>query len=167
MGAESRYFRTSSAPTRISSQTHVGAAGPHGWNAQQGFYVYRNRRLLVPGDWLGLNLQKEEHYKLTCFQVDLPNDLDSEWQIDVKKHPAARQVVRSVREQHSSRGLVRCGRCGRKMQVAYSAVGSRVGRYACHQAHRLHGTDHAWQSLGGIRLDERVAEAVLSALIVS
>jgi len=61
-------------------------------------------------------------------------------------------------------GLVRCGRCGRKMQVAYSGVASRVRRYACHQAHRLHGTDHACQSLGGIRLDERVAEAVLSAL---
>ena len=30
------------------------ASGPRGWNAHQGFYVYRNKRLLVAGDWLGL-----------------------------------------------------------------------------------------------------------------
>ena len=28
--------------------------GPAGWTAQQGFYVYRNERLLVAGGWLGL-----------------------------------------------------------------------------------------------------------------
>ena len=30
------------------------AGGPGGWNARQGFYVYRAKRLLVPGSWLGL-----------------------------------------------------------------------------------------------------------------
>ena len=30
------------------------AAGPKGWNAHQGFYVYRNKRLIIDGDWLGL-----------------------------------------------------------------------------------------------------------------
>ncbi|WP_413856039.1 ATP-binding protein [Candidatus Aalborgicola defluviihabitans] len=29
-------------------------SGPAGWTAQQGFYVYRNERLLVAGGWLGL-----------------------------------------------------------------------------------------------------------------
>ena len=64
------------------------AAGPAGWNAQQGFYIYRNRRLLVPGDWLRLGFQKEEHCKLARIQVDLPNSLDGEWHIDVKKSTA-------------------------------------------------------------------------------
>lgn len=67
---------------------HQRAAGPNGWNAQQGFYVYRNERLLVGGDWLGLGFQKEEHYKLARIQVDLPNSMDGEWQIDVKKSRA-------------------------------------------------------------------------------
>jgi hypothetical protein len=36
---------------------------------------------------LGL-FRKEEHYKLVRIQVDLPNNLDSEWQIDIKKSRA-------------------------------------------------------------------------------
>lgn len=71
--------------SKISSDMHINAAGPRGWNAQQGFYVYRNDRLLVDGDWLGLGFQKEEHYKLARISIDIPNSLDSEWKIDVKK----------------------------------------------------------------------------------
>lgn len=61
--------------------------GPKGWNEQQGFYIYRNERLLLAGDWLGL-FRKEEHYKLARIQIDLPNNLDAEWQIDIKKSVA-------------------------------------------------------------------------------
>lgn len=60
------------------------AEGPRGWNEQQGFYIYRNERLLLAGDWLSL-FRKEEHYKLARIQIDLPNNLDAEWQIDIKK----------------------------------------------------------------------------------
>jgi hypothetical protein len=58
------------------------------WNSLQGFYVYRNRRLLVAGDWLGLGFSKEEHFRLARIQIDLPNDIDESWQIDVKKSTA-------------------------------------------------------------------------------
>lgn len=74
--------------SKIPAETHRKASGPGGWNAQQGFYIYRNERLLVGGEWLGLGFQKEEHYKLARIQVDLPNSMDSEWQIDVKKSRA-------------------------------------------------------------------------------
>jgi len=81
------------------------AAGPHGWNAHQGFYVYRGDRLLVSGSWLGLRegvtkWRSEEHYKLARVRVDITNDMDSDWQIDVKKSLAtppqnvARALVR-------------------------------------------------------------------------
>src|SRR6185437_544297 len=60
------------------------AEGPKGWNAQQGFYIYRNERMLVGGDWLGM-FRKEEHYKLARIMIDIPNTLDVEWQIDIKK----------------------------------------------------------------------------------
>lgn len=77
---------------RLGPDLHRDAAGPAGWNAQQGFYVYRNERLLVAGDWLGLGQgkpwTKEEHYKLARIQLDLPNTMDQEWQIDVKKSVA-------------------------------------------------------------------------------
>jgi Histidine kinase-, DNA gyrase B-, and HSP90-like ATPase len=74
--------------SKILPAVHRQTAGPSGWNAQQGFYIYRNRRLLVPGDWLRLGFQKEEHCKLARIQVDLPNSLDGEWNIDVKKSTA-------------------------------------------------------------------------------
>ena len=74
--------------SRLSGEKHRAAAGPAGWNAQQGFYVYRNRRLLLPGDWLGLGFLKEEHYKLARIRVDLPNSSDHEWDIDVRKSRA-------------------------------------------------------------------------------
>ncbi|MCA1700668.1 MAG: recombinase zinc beta ribbon domain-containing protein, partial [Actinobacteria bacterium] len=61
-------------------------------------------------------------------------------------------------------GIVRCGQCGRRMQVAYSGNDGRVPRYACVRAHHLHGTDHACQSLGGQRLEKAIAAAFLDAI---
>ncbi|MCA1677504.1 MAG: recombinase family protein, partial [Actinobacteria bacterium] len=61
-------------------------------------------------------------------------------------------------------GIVRCGQCGRRMQVAYSGNNGRVPRYACVRAHHLHGTDHACQSLGGLRLEKAIASAFLDAV---
>lgn len=96
--------------SRITPEAHAAAAGPKGWNAHQGFYVYRNRRLLVAGDWLGLGMQKEEHFKLARIRVDLSNSADLLWQIDVKKsraHPPATlrkdllRVARTARKQAS------------------------------------------------------------------
>lgn len=74
--------------SKITPDTHSKAAGPRGWNAQQGFYIYRNERLLVAGDWLNLGFQKEEHNKLARILVDIPNSMDSLWEIDVKKSRA-------------------------------------------------------------------------------
>lgn len=74
--------------TKLKKTEHVDAGKPNGWNAMQGFYVYRNDRLLVAGDWLGLPFTKEEHYKLARIQVDLPNSMDQEWHLDVRKSRA-------------------------------------------------------------------------------
>lgn len=96
--------------SKISAETHRAAAGPRGWTAQQGFYVYRNKRLLAAGDWLGLGYQKEEHYKLARILLDIPNSMDAEWEIDVKKSravppPAIRRDLRrlaNVTRKHAS-----------------------------------------------------------------
>ncbi|MCZ7385823.1 MAG: ATP-binding protein [Candidatus Methanoperedens sp.] len=71
--------------SKIDDETHNYAAGPKGWNAQQGFYVYRKERLIVAGSWLGLGFKKEEHYKLARIQIDIPNSMDIQWEIDVRK----------------------------------------------------------------------------------
>ena len=61
-------------------------------------------------------------------------------------------------------GLLRCGRCGRRMQVAYSGNNGRVPRYACVRAHHFHGAQEACQSLGGLRLEKAVVGAFLDAI---
>lgn len=66
--------------------------GPAGWTAQQGFYVYRNERLLVAGGWLGLGnaraWNREEAHRLARIRIDIPNTADADWKIDVKKSTA-------------------------------------------------------------------------------
>jgi hypothetical protein len=78
--------------SKISEEAYKKAEGVKGWNEQQGFYVYRNERLLLAGDWLGL-FRKEEHYKLARIQIELPNTLDESWQIDIKKSLARPPLV--------------------------------------------------------------------------
>lgn len=73
--------------SRVSEYAYKAGEGMNGYPAQQGFYVYRGKRLLLAGDWLGI-FRKEEHYKLVRIQIDLPNTLDTNWQIDIKKSKA-------------------------------------------------------------------------------
>jgi excisionase family DNA binding protein len=61
-------------------------------------------------------------------------------------------------------GLLRCGRCGRKMLITYTGVGRNVSRYACFQARRRQATERECQALGGLRLEEHVVDAFLAAL---
>lgn len=71
--------------SKLSAEQYNYGKGPKdSWTAHQGFYVYRNKRLLVAGDWLDF-FKKEVHYDLCRIQVDLPNDFDDAWQIDIKK----------------------------------------------------------------------------------
>jgi hypothetical protein len=54
---------------------------------EQGFYVYRNRRLIVWGSWFGMR-PTEELSKYARIKVDIPNTLDDVWQIDIRKQRA-------------------------------------------------------------------------------
>lgn len=77
---------------RLDEKTWQSAAGPDGWTSQQGFYVYRNDRMLVAGSWLGLgrgrSWTKEEAFRLARIRVDLPNSADADWNIDIRKSTA-------------------------------------------------------------------------------
>lgn len=57
------------------------------WYKMQGFYIYRQNRLLLHGDWLGL-FSKNEQYKNARILIDIPNRLDHDWKIDIKKATA-------------------------------------------------------------------------------
>lgn len=82
---------------RLTTAEHTQAGGPDGWTAQQGFYVYRNERLLVAGNWLGLGTgkpwTKEEVHRLARIRLDLPNTADADWKIDIRKATARPPVT--------------------------------------------------------------------------
>ena len=75
-----------------NDKDYAAAGGPGGWGARQGFYVYRGKRLLVAGSWLGLGgvrtWTRDEASRLARIQVDLPTGLDRDWRIDVRKSQA-------------------------------------------------------------------------------
>ena len=60
-------------------------------------------------------------------------------------------------------GLLRCGHCGRKIQVTYCGAGQRVVRYACRSGHVNLGKEQCI-SFGGLRVDEAIGGEVVRAL---
>ena len=60
-------------------------------------------------------------------------------------------------------GLLRCGRCGRKLYVAYSGTTGRVPRYICHGG-RINRGSSSCLTVGGLRVDRAVEAAVLDAI---
>lgn len=104
----------------LTEEQHERLGGPNGWNAHQGFAIYRLDRLIVPGGWLGF-FRPEEHCKLARISVDLPNDLDEVWGLNVMKS--------SVRPPSTLKGdLERIAAAARKSAMA---------------AYRFHGAKEA------------------------
>ncbi len=77
---------------KLSPKEYADAAGPEGWTAHQGFYVYRNQRLIVAGSWLNLGTgrawTKEEAHRLARIRLDIPNTADADWKLDIRKSTA-------------------------------------------------------------------------------
>jgi hypothetical protein len=82
-------------PDTLPNKVRDEAAGPLGWEAHQGFFIYRNKRLLVPGSWLNLAKVTPAHNRVRI-QLDLTTAADTSWQVDVLKSKAS--APRPVRE---------------------------------------------------------------------
>ena len=167
------HFATSSTPVDISRppsglveiegfvlphKDHLGngyeaAGGLEGWTAQQGFYVYRNRRMLVAGSWLGLGSPRawtmEEPYKLARLRLEFSNSADQEWDIDVKKSvarpprwikPRLTELAQTVRD-NARQVFAHRGSYGRRPAVAELApawIAGQSGRATTYRINRAH-----------------------------
>ncbi len=81
--------------SNLSAEEIAELGGTEGLRKSQGFYVYRNKRLLVWGTWFRM-MRQGELSKLARIQVDIPNDLDSLWTLDIKKSTAVPpEVIRN------------------------------------------------------------------------
>ena len=93
--------------------------GPEGHLKSQGFYVYRGRRLIIQGGWLGLARQSELT-KLCRVRIDIPNTMDAAWKIDVKKAsaqlpPVVRDRLKHIAERFSETSTRTYRRRGQKL----------------------------------------------------
>ena len=73
--------------SNLSEEEKEHLKGIKGWSGHQGFYIYRNNRLIINGDWLG-TYTKDDHYKLARIRIEIDNTSDFEWEIDIKKSKA-------------------------------------------------------------------------------
>ena len=104
---------------KVSADDWKRHAGPEGYVSNQGFYLYRNRRLIVHGTWFRLARQLELT-KLARVGIDIPNTLDADWKIDVRK--ASAQPPAPVRER--LRRIVE--RIGVPSRRTYAGRGARL-----------------------------------------
>lgn len=72
---------------KMSRQEYERYATAEGYTKSQGFYLYREGRLLIYGTWWGLHKVSDAH-RLVRIRIDVSNDQDDLWQIDIKKSMA-------------------------------------------------------------------------------
>lgn len=136
--------------SKLTQQQADDGHGASGWNHQQGFYLYRSRRLLVEGDWLGLGFAKDEHTKLARIAVEFPAALDQDWQVDVKKSsartpgplvPDLKRIAKAARaraeEVYRFRGKLTATRNSQPFVLAWEQYTDRNGdlRYKINRIH--------------------------------
>jgi len=70
--------------SKLTQQEYNLYATEDGYIKSQGFYLYRRNRILIYGTWWGLHKALDAH-KLVRIKIDIENDTDSYWGIDIKK----------------------------------------------------------------------------------
>jgi hypothetical protein len=107
--------------SKLSEIEHEKLGGNEGFLRNQGFYVYRNDRLIVHGTWFRL-AKFGEMSQLIRIGVDIPNSMDEIWKITVDKSDAQLPTLLRNRLRQIVDGLK-----GRSSRV-YRSKGGRIDR---------------------------------------
>tara|TARA_R100000789_G_C3022885_1_gene153887 strand:- start:3482 stop:4954 length:1473 start_codon:yes stop_codon:yes gene_type:complete len=70
--------------SKCSREEFERHAGADGYTKNQGFYVYRNKRLIEHGTWFRLAPMSDAN-RLARVLIDIGNESDHLWKVDVKK----------------------------------------------------------------------------------
>jgi hypothetical protein len=117
------------------------AAGPAGWNQQQGFYVYRNGRMIQSGGWSRIR-KVDEHTKLARVAIYFPSQLDEAFKINVAKMSV--QMPASIRDELDSiaKRLTKAARKAYdRKERALRRLGGRVAHFAPDAKSRGHDAE--------------------------
>ena len=86
LGGKRMYIQAFTLPhhNKVGNEEWERYARREGYTKNQGFYLYRGKRLIIHGTWFGI-IRQTELTKLARVRIDIPNGMDAEWKIDVKK----------------------------------------------------------------------------------
>ncbi|WP_460989182.1 ATP-binding protein [Sphingobium sp. TomTYG45] len=166
---------------RMSSAEFGKAEGPSGWQAHEGFFVYRGERLLVAGGWLGLGpgrgWAQNGIHRLARIRLDLPTSGDLDWKVDIRKSIAvpppslrkrlqalAENVRRDAREIFAQRAGAGTRRQREQLVRAWAPV--HTSRGVSYRVDRAHpSVRHALDAVGNKRQIVEEMLAVIEATV--
>jgi hypothetical protein len=106
--------------SKTSQQEWDANATIDGYIKSQGFYLYRANRLLIHGTWWGLHKATDAH-KLVRIKIDISNDQDKYWGIDIKKSvahpiPELRKDLKRIISEVTKEGIRPFTKRGRRLK---------------------------------------------------
>lgn len=133
--------------SKLKASQYDRLGGEEGFLRNQGFYVYRNHRLIISGTWFRL-VRHGELSQLVRVRIDIPNALDHIWKITIDKSDAQLPAVLRARLRQIVEGLRRRSarvfrsRGGRLDRAHTTSVWSRYARsgeihYAINREHPI------------------------------
>lgn len=106
--------------SKLSEQEYDRLQGSEGIVRNQGFYVYRNDRLIIHGTWFGL-AKHGDLSQLARISIDIPNSMDDLWKITVDKSDAQLPSALKKRLRQIVDGLKK------KSRIVYTGKGGKIG----------------------------------------
>ena len=133
--------------SKLKTTQYDRLGGEEGFLRNQGFYVYRNHRLIISGTWFRL-IRHGELSQLVRVRVDIPNSLDHIWKITIDKSdaqlPAAlrarlHQIIEGLRRRSAKVFRSRGGRLDRSHTTSVWSRYARGGEihYSINREHPI------------------------------
>ncbi len=111
--------------SKVTAAEHEQLGGEEGFVRNQGFYVYRQHRLIMHGTWFRL-VRHGELSQLVRVAVNIPNSLDAMWKITLDKADAQLPTGLQSRLKDIVAGLKR--KSGRVFQSRGGRVRDEAGK---------------------------------------
>ncbi|MHA4735334.1 ATP-binding protein [Ensifer adhaerens] len=110
--------------SKLTSSDHARLGGEEGFVRNQGFYIYRQHRLIMHGTWFRL-VRHGELSQLVRIAINIPNSLDDMWKITLDKADAQLPSGLRARLKDIVDGLR--GRSGKVFQSRGARIRSATG----------------------------------------
>ena len=136
---------------------------------EQGFYLYRNKRLIAWGSWMHMGIRNELN-KLARIQVDIPSTLDSVWMLDVKKSSAKiPDKIKDLIKISVQDSIVRSKKTtrfpGAKEQTAEHKIWERINEHEGHVRYQINRDNPIIRGLYN-SIDDKQAELLDDLLLL-